>query len=250
MTESDPKFPPGHAPEPRPTPPPSLPEMPEAQATRQQRPSDRTRVLQPAAPDMDRPDKPKRQQLPRGSVVTHPRQENPLAIPLWLVALMLMGVVAAVVLILGVVVLLGGTPALEKPPRVVILTAALTPQAVDESSAALASATIPAQYDVAPAPLALQGPTLVPVAITPTLEGIAVGKSVLVAAEQTGLNIRSVPGTTDSTILFVAPPGQSFVVTEGPLQADGLTWWKVQNPVDPNQSGWAAAAFLSVVPGS
>lgn len=240
-----------HEPDTRPVPPPSLPEMPDTQVTRQQQPADRTRVLQPGKPSYQVLDKPKRGHPRSNPYPGHSRRENPMAVPLWSVALMLMAVAAVVVVIIGVIVILGGTPALEKPPRVMILTAVLTPDEAGDNFSVLASATIPAQYNSSPAaPLALQGPTLAPVAITPTLESIGIGKNVLVTAEGAGLNIRSLPGTIDTAILFVAPPGQSFVIADGPLQADGLTWWKVQNPIDATQSGWAAAAFLEVVPGS
>jgi hypothetical protein len=236
---------PDREPETRPAPPPTLPEMPDAQVTRVQPPSNRTHLMpQPVEPPGYGPKKRKRSPRPA-------RRDNPLAIPLWSVALMLLGVGGMVVLIVGLVLLLGGTPALEKPPRVIILTAALTSESAGEDFSLLASATIPAQYNATPvAPLALQGPTLEPVAITPTLESIGIGKMVMVEADEPGLNIRAIPGTIGTDIRFVAPPGQSFVVTDGPTQADGLTWWKVQNPFDTTESGWAASSYLQVAPGS
>lgn len=251
MPDPNPGHLPDHEPDTRPVPPPSLPEMPDTQATRQQQPADRTRILQPGNPSYEVPDKPKRGHPRSNPYPGHSRRENPLAIPLWSVALMLMAVAAVVVVIIGVIVILGGVPALEKPPRVIILTAALTPDESGADFSVLASATIPAQYNsTSAAPLALVGPTLAPVAITPTVESIAIGATVFVKLQDDVLNIRSAPGVFGTNISFKAQPNQVFMVIDGPLQADGLTWWKVQNPENVAESGWAAAAYLEVVPGS
>jgi Bacterial SH3 domain len=92
----------------------------------------------------------------------------------------------------------------------------------------------------------LIGPTLAPVEISPTPVNIAVGLDVVIDAEESGVNVRSGAGIAN-TRLFVAPNGTIFRVIGGPAQADGLTWWQIQNTVDVNQTGWAAAAYLEVL---
>jgi hypothetical protein len=51
-------------------------------------------------------------------------------------------------------------------------------------------------------------------------------------------------------VLFVVQDGGIFNIVDGPAQADGFTWWKIQNPNDATQSGWAAAVFLEIAPSS
>ena len=64
----------------------------------------------------------------------------------------------------------------------------------------------------------------------------------------TGLNIRSAPGTGEaSSPRFVAPEETVFVVVEGPQTADGLEWWRVEDPDDPQRYGWAARNYLEVI---
>ncbi len=64
----------------------------------------------------------------------------------------------------------------------------------------------------------------------------------------TGLNIRSAPGTGDtSTPRFVAQEESIFVVVEGPQTADGLEWWRLEDPDDPQRYGWAARNYLEVI---
>jgi uncharacterized protein YraI len=63
--------------------------------------------------------------------------------------------------------------------------------------------------------------------------------------EGAGLSIRSDAGTGHER-LDVALDGERFVVIEGPVEADGLTWWKIQSVADPERQGWAAADYLTL----
>ena len=38
------------------------------------------------------------------------------------------------------------------------------------------------------------------------------------------------------------------IVVDGPLQGDGLTWWKIQDPNRAGREGWAASNYLQPVP--
>ncbi|MEX2143413.1 MAG: SH3 domain-containing protein [Anaerolineales bacterium] len=61
-----------------------------------------------------------------------------------------------------------------------------------------------------------------------------------------GLNIRNAPGLS-SEIQFLGFDAEVFEVRDGPVEADGITWWYLVTPVDENRAGWAAADYLSVV---
>lgn len=87
-------------------------------------------------------------------------------------------------------------------------------------------------------------PTL---AASPTLPPgeFAVGVEVrVIGVEASGLNIRAAPGYS-GTPRFLAGEGEIFVVVDGPQRSDDLEWWRVEDPDDPNRSGWAARNFLT-----
>jgi hypothetical protein len=62
-----------------------------------------------------------------------------------------------------------------------------------------------------------------------------------------GLRIRSAAGLNSDTV-FTGGESETFVVKDGPQQADGYTWWYLVAPYDSTRAGWAAADFLAVVP--
>lgn len=89
-----------------------------------------------------------------------------------------------------------------------------------------------------PLPTPIPSPTLPPgdFAIGMTVQVVGVGTS--------GLNIRSSPGYT-GTPRFLAAEQDTFVITEGPQTVDGLEWWRLQDPDDPDRFGWAARNYLA-----
>ncbi len=68
----------------------------------------------------------------------------------------------------------------------------------------------------------------------------------VVGVGSSGLNIRSTPGY-GGTPRFLAPEEAVFVVVEGPQTADGLEWWRLEDPDDPQRYGWAARNYLEVI---
>jgi hypothetical protein len=102
--------------------------------------------------------------------------------------------------------------------------------------------------DSAPQSLSLDGPTLPAVVITPTPIGITQGATVAVTGvDDQQLNVRDVAGVTGSSILFRADEGEQFIISDGPLQADGFTWWQIQDAAAPSRTGWAVSNYLNVV---
>ncbi|MFN8372243.1 MAG: SH3 domain-containing protein [Anaerolineae bacterium] len=181
------------------------------------------------------------------------RRDSGLYLPLWSLALMMLIVLGISFSIVVVVMMLGAqnAPASDEPVFVIVTAPATAFQSGSaQPTTVLATATIPPEFDqgiqgTLP-PLALQGPTLPPVVFTPTPLTIAVGSTVRVNAIESGLNVRAEPGV-NSTRLFVAADQSLWLVVDGPLQADSLTWWKIQNPDDPTEQGWGAGTYLEVV---
>lgn len=94
-----------------------------------------------------------------------------------------------------------------------------------------------------PAPTETPGGT-----VTPPPGEIGIGAYVQISGtEGAGLRIRSAPGL-DSDTVFRGEEAETFLVQDGPKQADGYTWWYLVAPYDSTRAGWAAADYLAAVP--
>ncbi len=62
-----------------------------------------------------------------------------------------------------------------------------------------------------------------------------------------GLRLRSAP-SLQAPVRFLGREDEVFLVTDGPRQADGYTWWHLEAPYDTTRSGWAVANYLSPLP--
>ncbi|GAB4509086.1 MAG: hypothetical protein OHK0046_03410 [Anaerolineae bacterium] len=202
------------------------------------------------------------------------RRDNGLYLPLWSLALMLIVVIGITGGIVLLVISLGGRSAPESPP-VILVSSPVATQRPAEFPVVPATATIPPQFDpnvsgtggsapevasgetagganslpTAPATFALSGPTLPPVIFTPTPRSISIGERVLVIdVGDQQLNVRDNPGVAGTSILFRVVEGTEFVIVDGPRQADGLTWWRIQSPLNQSQIGWAASNYLEIAP--
>jgi hypothetical protein len=79
------------------------------------------------------------------------------------------------------------------------------------------------------------------------VDGIAVDMFVQITGTGgDGLRLRSGAGTGNPP-RFLGYEAEVFRVKDGPIFADGFTWWFLEAPYDPNRSGWAAATYLAVV---
>ncbi|HBG74083.1 MAG: hypothetical protein A2X25_08195 [Chloroflexi bacterium GWB2_49_20] len=62
-----------------------------------------------------------------------------------------------------------------------------------------------------------------------------------------GLRLRVSPALS-SDPLFLGYDSEVFLVTGGPSQEDGYTWWFLTAPYDQTRSGWAVVNYLTYVP--
>ena len=61
--------------------------------------------------------------------------------------------------------------------------------------------------------------------------------------EGEGLRLRQDPSTT-GTIMALAGESEVFTVLDGPVEADGRTWFQLVSPSDTARAGWAVGDFL------
>lgn len=218
---------------------------------RHQLPAPTTRQQMPA-PASAQPPSPPRDVRPQPGTARH-RRENAVYLPLWSLVLLLV----LVALVAGGVVLLvftlGSSDDIPDRAPVVVMSSAVPTTRPDLFPAVPTTPTLPAFADrsiVQPVgTFALAGPTLATPAISPTPRPVDIGAEVIVVdVGDQQLNIRDNAGVFETVVLFRVPEGGRLIVLEGPLQVDGLTWWRVQNVTNPTQTGWAAANYLQVPP--
>jgi hypothetical protein len=95
-------------------------------------------------------------------------------------------------------------------------------------------------------------PTLTPLpptplpSSTPAQGQVAIGVYVQPSTGGQGLRVHTGPGL--SAPFFSAFDSEVFLVTKGPQQADGYTWWYLTASYDATRAGWAAQDFLTVIP--
>jgi hypothetical protein len=116
------------------------------------------------------------------------------------------------------------------------------------------SATAKANLEVIPA---ASIPTLETnlLVITPTstlppqieVNGVAVQRFVKIEGTGgVGLRIRREPGT-ETEVVFLAGESEVFLVIDGPVEKDGILWWKLSTPYDESRYGWASADYLTAI---
>jgi Bacterial SH3 domain len=228
-------------PPPAPTPPVPMPSAPTPPAPTPPTSSGLSRTATPATGHVQAP----AQRYERRKRKRNEPNRSALYLPAWSVGLMLLlvfGITGAIVML---VITLGGQSAPGGQPRIVIITAqpSDTPNAQEAATATSPGIeALPSLQGPLPT-FGLEGPTLEPVVLTPTPIVIIIGATVIVNSDS--LNIRKDAGLSQ-TLLTTAVKGDRFKVIGGPKQADNLTWWNIQDTVDPTRVGWAAGDYLDV----
>lgn len=110
---------------------------------------------------------------------------------------------------------------------------------------------IEAPTKTSPAPITTPTPTMEPTSVggqVPLPSGvIKKGDYVqVVGTGGDGLRLHGTAGVA-SEVHYVAIDTEVFLVTEGPIEADGYSWWYLQDPYTENAVGWGVANYLAVV---
>ncbi len=114
---------------------------------------------------------------------------------------------------------------------------------------------VPPEIKVIPAPTLMPSPTygLSPEP-TSTIQDdlppdpgdlIKVGMNVRVSGtEGQGLRLRREAGI-NTTPIFLGGENEVFEVVDGPVSADGFTWWYLKAPEDSSRQGWAVSNYIT-----
>ncbi len=103
-------------------------------------------------------------------------------------------------------------------------------------TAATPAPSAPAPTAIAP-PAPAVAPSTAPTAELPNGVAFTVGSTVIVGGTGDCLNVHDAPGTT-GTVVQCIPDGTTGQVTDGPVVADGFTWWKLDS------RGWVVGDYL------
>ena len=138
----------------------------------------------------------------------------------------------------------------NQPSRVQVITAmpTLSQEFIGGSGGASAPQLNGAQPDIPQAQATATAllPTPIPSPSLPPGE-FAVGTRVtVVGVGLSGLNVRSAPGYSGSQ-RFLAYDDDIFALVDGPQESDGIEWWQIEDPDDPERQGWAARNYLEAV---
>lgn len=178
------------------------------------------------------------------------RRENPFLLPLWSIALMLLGVVAVSGGIVLLVLILGGAEPTPTDPIFVIITAPPSEiPSITDTPPPPPSPVITTANDLPLPNFALEGPTLPPIFLSPTPDTISVGRMVqIINVGESGLNVRAAPGINNQ-LLFTARENTLHEIIAGPESAreDSFTWWQIRDPFS-SETGWAVDLYMEVQP--
>jgi len=165
-----------------------------------------------------------------------PTHAKPKRFPLPPWALLAAGVAAVVLLCVGFVMVVRGIRNRGTETPVAAATGTVQPVSTGESTA----------LEAAPA-VSPTATLVIPGLETETQSApteIAVGVQVVVQNTQgAGLNLRKEPAKA-AAVVSTAKDGVALTVIEGPMEADGFTWWKLRTA--DGKEGWGAAAWLKL----
>ena len=107
----------------------------------------------------------------------------------------------------------------------------------------LTAASTPKVMRTPPSPMLVPPTPRPPPTPTPELALRPNGFAVVTGTQGAPLRARTAPGT-DTEIVTRFKEGQTLKLIEGPREASGMTWWRVEGD---GKSGWASATYLKPV---
>lgn len=218
-----------------PVPPPNnLPEMQLAKPKRGELRGAEKQISPYANVEIDLPARKPKPQAPRGGFY----------IPAWSILLTLIFVFACAFGMLALVITLGGDAAPGGQPVIQVVAPMQTPTSPLDALLTTPTPTLQRVNDGGNQFFDLLGPTLEAVQFTATPVMISVGAHVTVDVDG-GLNVRPEP-TVNNVERFRANFGEIFIVIDGPQNANGFTWWLIQDVNNSARGGWAVGEFLQV----
>jgi hypothetical protein len=125
-------------------------------------------------------------------------------------------------------------PTANSNPELAVATSALT------IIPAPTSTSLPLPPTLTPVP-----PTQEP-SPTPAPGQVAIGVYVQPSTGGAGLRVHTQPGL--NTDFISAYDSEVFLVTKGPQEADGYTWWFLTASYDSARAGWAVQDYLTAIP--
>ncbi len=116
------------------------------------------------------------------------------------------------------------------------------------ATAMLSIIDAPTETPIMPAYTPTLSITPTPTQAPPVQSGIiSIGNYVQVSGTGgEGLRLHQNAGIS-SEVRYIAIESEVFMVKDGPIDADGYTWWLLQDPYSEGASGWGAANYLAVM---
>jgi len=184
----------------------------------------------------------------RGGNHTRRQSRQGLYLPCWSLFAMFFAVAVMMAFLIAVLIGLGSINTPTPATPVLRIITGIPPTAVASAFTGSQTGRETVRNSTTAEGLPLAGPELSPVLLTATPISISLGATIAVeGVDEQKLNVRDVPGTRESSILFRADEEERFIIAEGPRQADGFTWWRIQDPSNPTRTGWAVSNYLLVI---
>ena len=158
------------------------------------------------------------------------RSQRPSGGPIWLGPLLGGGFGVCVLVTVGLII--AAQPFKQEAIQSPLVVVTVTPTPIIPTATPRPTESVP--------PTALPAPSATP-------EGLFVSGEALVTGTNSALRLRSDPGLQSTTLKTIGD-GVRLRILEGPREADGLRWWRLQDDSDGAQ-GWAAETYLTPAAG-
>jgi hypothetical protein len=158
-------------------------------------------------------------------------------IPWWLLALVAVAFIVAALALVALVIVTRPSGLAQATASAVVVTA------VPATTAGPPTATLQSPPTAVP-----EDPTVTAPPPPPGEVGVGAYVQVVGTGDAGFLNLRAEP-SLESSVNYLAIENEEFQVQAGPTNADGFTWWYLEDPASNTRFGWAVQNYLQVVQG-